>query len=126
MHTHSLRWVFTATLVLQFAMRCIFCRFVPSETVFILCCLSISTKYKICCFLKILEMSVLSNVCCNKWSSLLSPTKDPSDICSVPAFRREEREVKERQREKIGVDCQLSYRSYSRTWLLLRWMTVCE
>ena len=34
----------------------------------------------------------------------LSPNKDPSDICSVPAFCRREREVKEGQREKRRVE----------------------
>lgn len=53
-------------------------------------------------------MSVMSDVCCNKWYSLLSPIKDPSNICLIPAFRREEREVKG-WREKRRVDCQLSY-----------------
>lgn len=52
-------------------------------------------------------MPVLPIVWCNKQASLLSPIKDPSDICSVPVFCRGKREEKEGQREKRRVDCKL-------------------
>jgi len=47
-------------------------------------------------------MSVFSNIQCNKQASLLSPIKDPSDICSVAAFCRGERGERRTERKRKG------------------------
>lgn len=122
-------WVITSHTQSEvcIAICCIFCCFAPSEKVFILRCLSISTKYKIFCFLKIWFGKCQSRLMFAAISGLVCyhPSKTPATSAQCLPFMGKREKWKKGREKKEGWTVSLAI-DFTAELGYCWGMTICE